>query len=806
MPNNDNAPSKSNVNQAMNLSTSAKKMLGFSDDTYTAVGNIQDRGQKFQDIINRTLDVAHGVSNGSIIDFAQSIRTNQNTKLKKSIYAPDTQMDLTQQLQSNAGTLFSYFQGANNNKYIEIADLQFISKFIPALGAAVDTILDSVAATDDMASTSVDRNFIFDETIPKEDQDLILKEIKKIEREHNLRKKIKNTVMYSTLVSGNYYAYNIPYADLFEEYSKAQAASTNDMPFSNGAKSKSQAKANAVGLTEAAEFITVDSKLIQSIVMEETMISSKGDKTAIGNAPKYATELENTLNSRISTVKFNHSFVLEEAMDDVPNMMAVMEAVDGTSYKANYDKYFGTTNIKMNDYSSATDTGTMDIAKAEKNFNVEGCYLKFIAPRYMIPIKIMNEVVGYYHITAEKTKTTKFNSANNQTMNLMGQDGSVFNTVTLSEQHRDQIITNMVQSIIDNVIAQFGKSFVEKNSEFKKVIADCIRYHGYMDNEYHVQFIPAKYIIKFTIDEDDNGEGKSVLANAIFPAKLLLSLQVSKILNYLNKSGDKTIMYISKGPIDVHTGNQVQRVVRNIQECNITFSDLLSTNLVFNKFGRNQNVVMPTSRSGNHLVEFETQEGQNIDLSSDYEQNLEKQAIMGTGVPSVIMEYVGQTDFAKGFETANIKYSNRIASIQADFEEPLTRLYNELVQASSLSDEVKKKADGHFEFRLPRPKVLAVSNSSDYLGTLQNLMQIISTIEYGESSSDDQDEVKRKEEFMRIAVRKYAPYIDWEEMDSFKKQAGTNYNQFKDKLRNSSGDNSESSNGGGFGGSSNMEF
>ena len=790
MPNNDNAPSKSNVNQVMNLSTSAKKMLGFSDDTYTAVGNIQDRGQKFQDIINRTLDVAHGVSNGSIIDFAQSIRTNQNTKLKKSIYAPDSQIDLAQQLQSNAGTLFSYFQGVNNNKYIEIADLQFISKFIPALGAAVDTILDSVAATDDMASSSVDRNFVFDDSVPKEDQDLVLKEIKKIEKEHNLRKKIKNTVMYSTLVSGNYYAYNIPYADLFEEYSKAQADATNNTPFGNSAKSKSQARANAVGLTEATESITVDSNLIKSIVMEETMIASKGDKNAANDAKKYASELENMINSRISTVKFNHSMILEEAMDDVPGMMAVMEAVNDPSYKSNYDKYFGTTNIKVNAYDSA-ETGTVDIAKAEKNFDVDGCYLKFIAPRYMIPIKIMNEVVGYYHITAEKTNTTKVNSANNQTMNLMGKDGSVFNTVTLSEQHRDQIITNMVQSIIDNVIAQFGKSFVSKNSEFKKVIADCIRYHGYMDNEYHVQFIPAKYIIKFTIDEDDNGEGKSVLANAIFPAKLLLSLQVSKILNYLNKSGDKTIMHISKGPIDLHTGNQVQRVIRNIQECNITFSDLLSTNLVFNKFGRNQNIIMPTSRSGNRLVEFETQEGQNIDLSSDYEQNLEKQAIMGTGVPSVIMEYVGQTDFAKGFETANIKYSNRIASIQADFEEPLTRLYNELIQASSLSDNLKEKVDGHFEFRLPRPKILAVSNSSDYLGTLQNLMQIISTIEYGESSSDDPDEVKRKEEFMRIAVRKYAPYIDWEEMDSFKIQAGNQYNQFKDKLRNSSNSGSD---------------
>ena len=44
---------------------------------------------------------------------------------------------------------------------------------------------------------------------------------------------------------------------------------------------------------------------------------------------------------------------------------------------------------------------------------------------------------------------------------------------------------------------------------------------------------------------------------------------------------------------------------------------------------------------------------------------------------------------------------------------------------------------------------------------------------------------------MRIAVRKYAPYIDWEEMDSFKIQAGNQYNQFKDKLRNSNNSGSD---------------
>lgn len=133
------------------------------------------------------------------------------------------------------------------------------------------------------------------------------------------------------------------------------------------------------------------------------MISNKGNKNASSDVNKYASELENTLNSRISTVKFIKSPILEEALEDVPGMMAAMEAANDPAYKAVYDKYFGTTNIKVDD-GKVADTGTIDIARAEKNFDIDGCYLKFIAPRYMIPIKLMNEVVGYYHITAEKLR------------------------------------------------------------------------------------------------------------------------------------------------------------------------------------------------------------------------------------------------------------------------------------------------------------------------------------------------------------------------------------------------------------------
>ena len=74
------------------------------------------------------------------------------------------------------------------------------------------------------------------------------------------------------------------------------------------------------------------------------------------------------------------------------------------------------------------------------------------------------------------------------------------------------------------------------------------------------------------------------------------------------------------------------------------------------------------------------------------EEYLEKLAIIGTGVPSVIMEYTDAADYAKSIVTANIKFAGRIATLQSDLEDPTTDLYKMLIASSTLDDALKEKS------------------------------------------------------------------------------------------------------------------
>lgn len=804
---NENKVDRASLRQATNLNKSIRKLLGFSDDTLISVANIQDKGVKFQEILQKQMDLNNGITNGSLLDWVQAVRSQSNlgrNTISSNRLGQTPSGDLVQQLQSNAGSIFNYFQTVNSNRYLEIADLKFISKFIPALGASVDCLLDSITSTDDLSDDSIDQRIVFDSSVNIEVQKLAMTVIKNAEIEHKLRNKLKNTAFYSTLVSGTYYAYCIPYADLFEQYSKDRALAASGSPLAGTASTRAKTPtsksyySNPVKESDVQEepvFETLSGVPVRSTVVavNESYIDEvlkaelEMNPDLVNKIPGLRKDqspskvLTDFISKRVSTVKVIESSILESALEDLPALEEAMN--NGSMVDGAYGKFFGKVNIKNDVDTQYIDTGIRDLGKlsAEKNFNIPGCYLKFIPPRFMVPVTLMGEVVGYYHVMADakapKTASSTPNSRSGVANN--GAVGNIFNSIILTDRNRDQIINSIVDSIVDDVVNNFSKSFIAKNSEFKKVIADCIRYNGYMDNEYHVQFIPAKYIIKFTIDEGDDEEGQSVLEKAMFPAKLLLSLEVAKILNYLNNGGDKTLVHVTNGPIDVATGNKVQRVVRNMQDFRINFSDLLSTSTTFNKFGRFQHILIPKAKNGSNLLETEVQQGQEFDTNSEYENMLEKQAIMAMGVPSVIMEYVGQTDFAKGFETANIKYAKRVASLQADLEVGATALYEALVQASTLTNEEKDQLRGHLHYRLKRPKVLAVSNSSENMGTLQNLTQIIATTEYGENQGTDPNEDRERAIFSKLFMRKYATYIDWSEVDDLRKEAKAENDRIK---------------------------
>jgi hypothetical protein len=421
-------------------------------------------------------------------------------------------------------------------------------------------------------------------------------------------------------------------------------------------------------------------------------------------------------------------------------------------------KKFTDNKEKQDEIQKNFSDGTYGSDEAGKNeFDIPGTYIKCIDSKNIIPVRILNETVGYYHIFAEKKKTT--NTSSGET--ILGPTGGVFSSISISEKKKDDLIEKITDRVANQIVNSFSKRYVEDNVNFKKMIADCLIYNGLSNNDYKIQFIPADDIIEFPVNPNSDNIGESILSDSLFPAKLLLSLLICKILTYMNKSGNKTIAYIHKGTVDTGTSNQVMRVIRNLQESNITFTDLLSPNVTFSKLTRDSNIAMPTSKSEKRLIEFETLEGQNIELNTDFENKLERMAIMGTGVPSVIFDSMDQVDFAKSITSANIKFAGRIASLQGDFEGPTTRLYLKLIRDSDLPEYLKRRCEQYFEFKLPRPKVLSNTNSSEHLSTLQSMVNVVCDTMYGQNTTPTPRDIKSRNIFSKKLVIQNSQYLDW---------------------------------------------
>lgn len=843
---------KRSLKRAGALDTLADKLLKGIDSSYDDRRLINAQNSKFQAIIDRQLDLAKGVSKGQIVDFIADLRIQRRSNDGMSTTRLD--VDANDLFTQNIGDIFGYFQDIYKNRYIEVSDLKFISKFIPSLGEAVKTTLDSVVTSDDV-SESITRKLVFDGVTDPKVTDPIIAEIKRMEKSENLLKKLKNIAYKKTLITGSYYVYCIGYKELFEMYSKGLA---------DGRIVRKDS------LTDAPENIKIPNAIRRD---KKAPKGGNTDKNPLGlPAKESSTEVFNItmepgLESFGSSMgyavenhavrKCNYGAALESTFDDlrnsIPKQSAILEAVKGPTHQktptaddlidaikgdlpniyfldsyipieclddvqvateaGSYDAIFGAkaspaiadVNKALNDVADGVfNIGPESGSAHGQKFNTAGSYIKWIDYKYIIPVEIFGRTVGYYHITSTK-KSKKGNSGQSGNGSILSNNTiQIFSQVNLTEQKKEEAIQSIVNTISSAILDQFGTKFVRKNDAFKDLIADCIIANGIVNNDYMIQFIPADYIVEFKINEDEQGHGESILANSLFPGHLLLSILVCKELNYINKSGNRTIAHISKGPIDDSSTNQIQRIIRNLQESNVTFNDLLSTNLVFSKFARDSNIAMPRDRNGNRLVEFEVQEGQQIELNTDFENKLEQMAIMGTGVPPVIMEYIGQVDVAKEIVSANIKFAGRVANLQSDLEDSTTILYKKILSNSTLDEEQKRLINTSFNFKLPRPRILANSNNADSLQTLQTMAQLAADIQVGQAN-EDKNAQREKDFIVQEIVRENSPFFDWNKIEEYHKIAKMKVQKEQAELNEKNANDMNANMGGSdMGGSSDM--
>lgn len=877
------------VNRAIRLDSLTDRMISTIDPTYTDRRILSEQDAKIQEAVDRQLDILRGVSKTQLVDSLASIRNSEVARRanRRGNGKGNTALNATDLFTENIGDIFGYFQDIYKNRYLEVEDLKFISKFIPCIAEGVKMYLDSIVASDDVSETLTRIIQLPGDSSSHSNQEII-DEIKRLEDEHDLQAKLK--IAYKkAMVTGTFYAYHIAYRDLFEMYSKGYAqkrmhrkgsgmmnssmspekpSTGKDAPLGMmGANSPKGKKRNVLNIAQESDIqipYIKDTDIVDVAALETNFPGQSIQINSINMAPalehfgdvqtmekavefglvhkcNYRSAVEGDLD-HIRQLASNAAPVMESyGINDVQLIGPMVSKKRGLRSNTDADKlvasieadlpniYFMESPVPfdmMNDVFAIAEesenyTDFFDGEKSpedmlrkkqkEKNSGFEvaeatydekmprgqsfsditGTYIKWIDYKYIIPIEVLGKKIGYYHVlTTTKKRKARLPGSTGEIGSVLSTGSmSMFNQLDIPERRKEEAIQNIVDSISSAIMDQFSVKFVRKNANFKKVIAECIIANGIVDNDYMIQFIPVENITEFKCNMDENDRGVSILSDALFPAHQLLSFTATKMLNYINKGGNKTIAHISSGRVNRNSSNHVNRVIRDIQSANVTFTDLLSSGTVFSKITRDSNMAMPKDSQGNRLVEFEIQEGQQIEMDTQYEEMLQQWILIGMGIPQSFMDYQGNTDVARKVVSDNITVAGRVASLQSDFEKPTTELYRAIIEDSDM-DEVTKAKAGTMKFKLPRPRILINQNNSEFLQTAMQEAQTVADILVGQNSNEESDGAL-KDEFIALQLEESVPFIDWTKKRELLAQARIRMRQKEvDKVKDdTAGDN-----------------
>lgn len=741
------------------LNNLSKDLLGSINSNANKISNHEDEVDKINDIINKVLisemDDIKSFGGEDISGFIlRTLSENNKEDSKRS------NLNNFKKLNNDFKSVEDLFTGENNdifdmfnerykNDLLLYDDLDTIVNQLIELDEAINTTRDAIVTADDMGSM-ISRNLDF-ETVSTEDERISYKNIvKEMEEDHKLQQKIKNHIVPKTLQYGKYYAYIIPQSKLFENFQKN--------------KIKDRRRQIAF---EASEF----EEEIAAITESMMEMNNTEEEVRIGFASKKSNKTSEAIKTEVSEYLSDFVTNIDVCNEDIPlpllesNLSEAVEdllkfnddfkrAVDSVNkdlknHKSPSNNVFASLDGVMNTKDKKTKNKDSD--EVEDFSFIKDCYIKLISPKQMRPVKIMNFTIGYYYVYESED--------GNKKPNKKGKFTSNFNIQNYDQTHNNSSILN---TIATKVVKSFDKKYLQDNEEFKNAILNSLMYYNNHNKALHFQFIPAEYVCEFKVNEDENDEGTSILAKSLFYAKLYLALLMYTMILYMSRSADTRIYYVKNSGIDTNYSNKIQELARDIKSKQIKFTDLLSYNSITSKVGAGREIFMPVGKSGERGIEFDILSGQDVQLQNDLLEMLKQGYINGSGVPSVIMNYINEADYAKTLVMANAKFLARVVSQQLDFNNSISKMYR-MIMAYSTS--IPREAIMGFKFTLSPPRSLVNSNFTDLTQYGDNIIDYLLRAEFGENSESTDDINMTKDIFREKMSREIMPFLPWETID-----------------------------------------
>lgn len=708
------------------------------------VNKINKKNRKLSSNINQFLDQLHfdafkRIRNSDVdkLDSAfNSVMNTENSYINKKVDGDTTSFlmklvsnsdkkkfsvdDLNEAFNLNSGAIESFISSVYSNRLLKYNDMHELSISLNELREAILITRDSIVSAD-VTDGHISRTVGF-EDYTEEDIDSFISIVEELEKKFKLKEKTKNFVIPKTLEYGSYYAYTIPYSKIFEEF---QAFKNKD----NGT--------NLNAYENTLDVSDIDS--LYGYLSEETKSTIKTNHDNVTDD-----KLKNELKGIVSNISVSS--------DPIP-LIVLEEGVGGLEYilenknDAEILKAFMTEKSKPNEFTKAMgkklDLGvhTQSDKKSKKDKSefseITDCYSLLVDPMHMLPVKILDYTIGYIYI--KETEITNLNGMLNEQMYMSRETG--FNT---NER-------NFVDKLAMKVVKSFDKKFLQDNIKFKDMIVDSINYFNLNNRKIRFQFIPKEYITEFKINEDEHGYGRSIIEPSLYYGKLYLMLLLFKMLSIVNNSNDTQMNYIRTSGINKNTSNKVQEIARKMQQKQINILDMFSYTSMVNKVGQGAKVYLPVGQNEAKGIETEILAGQDVQLNTDLLEMLKTGYISATGVPSVIMNYVNEADYAKTLELANTRYQGRVVSDQLDFNPCITEWYKKLMKFST---NIPPEMIDNFFYILSPPKYANSNTTSDLLNNFNNLFEFILSILMEDKEVQDAENNGEKIRLLKLRMAK----------------------------------------------------
>ena len=644
---------------------------------------------------------------------------------------------------SKDGSIFSTFEERFRNKSLLFHDLEIITEQLVELNEAINTTRDDIVASDDVGS-EISRSLSFSVDGKDNDKyDELIEEVKEIEKKYGLNYMVREHIVPKTLKYGEYYVYIIPERTLFE----------------NGQRRK-------IEMTSGAAVESVEaSSFLESLKLEKEYKDIKADDML-----SYVSE----------NIKINNSDLPLPILESGDYNRAMKDLADFNSL-SNLLKKQKNKKDKKDDDNGFASLGFSDGVKSFKMddwSNVKGCYIKLLDPKKVIPVKLLNYTIGYYYIHDAEMDVTNHYCKHGHRFS------SIMDNITNKPEDKQSLISNIANAIVRS----FDKKYLADNPEFKDLIINSLLYNDMYKRKLHYQFIPGDHICRFSINEDENGNGQSMLYKSLFYAKLYLSLLVFNMITYLTKSQDTIVTYVKTSGIDKNMVNKTMDIARQWKAKQIGIGDLMDYSSIYSKIGTGRDLFIPEGESGERGLSWDVIQGQDVNMQNELMEQLKEAFINGTGVPSVIMNYINEADFAKTLVMANAKQIRRVMMYQDSFNEDLTEMYQKILYYCT---DIELSDIANFTYTLQRPKTLPNNNLVDMMGYGDQILDFIEKSEFGQFTEETPELNASKDKFRKVMARRVLPMLPWELVDEVMEEIRLEV--IADKLKNSGDEGGDTS-------------